>query len=281
MYLPSPSQRLDHIALGGPCALLGWLAWGSRSPAGCVGRGTPPFSRGPCAGSPPGPAGPKPTLGATQLFARSQAGPGTPHLWVLPDAPAWDTPLLRTAQAWGRLWVQAPVPALNPLSGGRGPRVGGPPREGPPNPVAPQTAVSTQTGRHGRLCSQLPDCVTGLTVFFFLFNLQPENLQKNWLREFYQVRAGRQSAHVREQLRLLEAQVCPAAPLSSEGRGSPRHGEGGGGPHQAEGGASHFLVPPRRPLPSQMPPRLGLCLSAGTFMRTWVQDGGSEACVCP
>ena len=28
-------------------------------------------------------------------------------------------------------------------------------------------------------------------------------------------------------------------------------------------------------------PRLGLCLSAGTFMRTWVQDGGSEACVCP
>ena len=141
--------------------------------------------------------------------------------------------------------------------------------------------MSTQTGRHGRLCSQLPDCVTGLTVFFFLFNLQPENLQKNWLREFYQVRAGRQSAHVREQLRLLEARVRPAALLSSGGRGVPPAWGGRRGTPPGGGGASHFLVPPRRPLPSQMPPRLGLCLSAGTFMRTWVQDGGSEACVCP
>lgn len=33
--------------------------------------------------------------------------------------------------------------------------------------------------------------VDGLTVFFFLLNLQPENLQKNWLREFYQVRNAR------------------------------------------------------------------------------------------
>lgn len=63
--------------------------------------------------------------------------------------------------------------------------------------------------------------------------------------------------------------------------GDPTGGRGEGNPPGGEGGAFHFLVPPRRPLPSQMPPWLGLCLSAGTFRRTWVQDGGSEACVCP
>lgn len=132
--LPSPSQRLNHVGLGGPRALLGWLAWGSRSPAGCVGRGTPQFSRGPCAGSPLGPAGPKPTLGATQLFARSQASHGTPRRWVLPDAPAWDTPLLRTEQAWGRLWVQAPVPAPHPAERRTRPRSG----RAPPTPSCPR-----------------------------------------------------------------------------------------------------------------------------------------------
>lgn len=82
--------------------------------------------------------------------------------------------------------MSAPHPTerrTRPWSGRGGP---------PPSPVMPQAAVSMQTGRHGRLCSRLLGCVTGLTVFFFLFNLQPENLQKNWLREFYQVRARRQ-----------------------------------------------------------------------------------------
>lgn len=34
------------------------------------------------------------------------------------------------------------------------------------------------------LCQWSSDCL------FFLLNLQPENLQKNWLREFYQVRTA-------------------------------------------------------------------------------------------
>lgn len=45
-------------------------------------------------------------FGATQLFACSQASPGTPLCWVLPDPLAWlqealsrDPPLLRTSRA--------------------------------------------------------------------------------------------------------------------------------------------------------------------------------------
>lgn len=36
--------------------------------------------------------------------------------------------------------------------------------------------------------------VSGLTVFSLFFLLQPEHLQKNWLREFYQVRSAAAAA---------------------------------------------------------------------------------------
>ena len=41
---PFPPQHLDRAGWPGPCAPLGWLAWGSRSLVGHVGRGAPPFS---------------------------------------------------------------------------------------------------------------------------------------------------------------------------------------------------------------------------------------------
>lgn len=65
--------------------------------------------------------------------------------------------------------------------------VGSPPHA---ETLAPTLRPAGRSSSRQLLLEVVRGGVSGLTAFSFFLSLQPEHLQKNWLREFYQVRGA-------------------------------------------------------------------------------------------